>query len=234
MVYAGTMRRQPRATTGPLRVIFYTRVSSREQADSGLGLAAQEASLTYEAQRRGWEVVAVLTDAGASGGSTTKRPALAEALAKLDAGDADVIAVSKLDRLSRSVLDFAKIMVRAGKKGWGLVALDLGVDTTTPSGRLVANVMISVAEWERDVIGQRTSDALRAKQDQGFTLGRPQTLPDRVVSRIIALHESGLSLRKIASAMEADGTPTAQGGANWYGSTVRAVLTSQAADRLVA
>lgn len=226
--------RRPKATTGPTRVIFYTRVSSREQADSGLGLAAQEAALTHEAKRRGWEVVALLTDAGASGGSTAKRPALAEALARLDAGEADVIAVSKLDRLSRSVLDFARIMVRAGKKGWGLVALDLGVDTTTPSGRLVANVMISVAEWERDVIGQRTSDALRAKQDQGYVLGRPQSLPDAVVSRIVTMHAAGLSLRKIAATLEADEIPTAQGGASWYASTVRAVLTSQAAGRLVA
>jgi hypothetical protein len=64
-----------------------------------------------------------------------------------------VLAVAKLDRLSRSVLDFAQLMVRARDLGWGLVALDLGVDTTTTSGRFVANVMVSVAEWEPDIIG---------------------------------------------------------------------------------
>ncbi len=89
-----------------------------------------------------------------------KRPALAHALALVDHGQGDVLAVAKLDRLSRSVLDFAQLMVRARDLGWGLVALDLGVDTTTTSGRLVANVMVSVAEWERDIISQRTREGL--------------------------------------------------------------------------
>ncbi len=154
------MPKPRRDLTGPPRVVLYTRVSTGEQADSGAGLAAQESQLRAEAERRGWLVVGLLSDAGASGSSMRKRPALADALALVDHGQGDVLAVAKLDRLSRSVLDFAQLMVRARDLGWGLVALDLGVDTTTTSGRLVANVMVSVAEWERDFISQRTREGL--------------------------------------------------------------------------
>jgi len=101
-----------------------TRVSTGEQADSGAGLAAQESQLRAEAERRGWLVNGLLSDAGASGSSMRRRPALADALALVDHGQGDVLAVAKLDRLSRSVLDFAQLMVRPRDLGWGLVARD--------------------------------------------------------------------------------------------------------------
>jgi len=82
-----------------------------------------------------------------------------------------VIIVSKLDRLSRSVHDFAGLMQQAQRQGWGLVALDVGIDMTTPVGGLIANVMASVAEWERRVIGQRTAAALAARRAAGVRLG---------------------------------------------------------------
>src|SRR5580765_4679883 len=103
--------RRPSPVAGaPLRVVLYTRVSTSEQAESGAGLAAQEAALRADATRRGWEVVDHLTDAGASGKSLAGRPALTQALHLVTSGAADVLAVSKLDRLSRSLLDFAALM----------------------------------------------------------------------------------------------------------------------------
>ncbi len=161
-----------------------------------------------------------------------KRPALAQALALVDGGQVDVLAVAKLDRLSRSVLDFAQLMVRAGRLGWGLVALDLGVDTTTASGRLVANVMVSVAEWERDIIGQRTREALAEKRAAGVRLGGPQLVPSGVVRRVVDEQRAGRSLRAIAAGLSADGVPTARGGAAWSASSVQSVLRSQAAAAL--
>ncbi len=216
----------------PVRVVLYTRVSTGEQADSGAGLAAQESQLRAEAVRRGWDVVALLSDAGASGSTMRKRPALAQALALVDGGQVDVLAVAKLDRLSRSVLDFAQLMVRAGRLGWGLVALDLGVDTTTASGRLVANVMVSVAEWERDIIGQRTREALAEKRAAGVRLGGPQLVPPAIVRRVVDEQRAGRSLRAIAAGLTADEVPTARGGAAWSSSSVQAVLRSQSAAAL--
>lgn len=111
------------------RAILYRRVSTREQ---GLGLAAQLERLDAEAERRGWSVEHV-TDEGVSGSvDADKRPDLGPALASL--GPGDVLAVAKIDRLSRSVLDLARLLARAENEGWSIVVLDLGVDTTTANG----------------------------------------------------------------------------------------------------
>lgn len=145
----------------------------------------------------------------------------------VSAGEADAIVVAKLDRLSRSLLDFAGVMARAQTDGWGLIALDVNVDTTTPSGRLVANLMAVVAEWEREVIGQRTKDALAEKKAQGVRLGRPRALPDDVLARMIRLRATGATYATIATLLDQDGVATAQGG-RWRAGTVYAALKSQA------
>jgi DNA invertase Pin-like site-specific DNA recombinase len=217
------VKRPTRPENAPLRVVLYVRVSTAEQADSGLGLAAQEACLRAAAAHKGWEVVGLLSDAGASGKSLANRRALAEALDLVANGSADVLAVSKLDRLSRSVLDFAGLMAQAQRQGWGLLALDVDVDTTTPGGRLVANIMAGVAEWERDVIASRTRDALAAKRAAGLRLGGPRSIDDEVVERIVRERASGRGLRVIAEGLTADGVPTSKGGA-WSTSTVQRVL----------
>lgn len=205
-------------------MIGYVRVSTSEQAESGVGLDAQRAAIQAEADRRGWQLVAIEEDAGASGKSTNGRPGLAAALAALDRHDADALIVAKLDRLSRSLIDAAGILERARKRGWAVVALDLGVDTTTPAGELVANVMASVAQWERRAIGQRTKDALAMKRAQGVQLGRPRTMAPGIRERIRQERAAGRTLTRIADGLNADGVPTAQGGARWHASTVRYAL----------
>jgi DNA invertase Pin-like site-specific DNA recombinase len=128
----------------------------------------------------------------------------------------------------RSLLDFASLMERARREGWALVALDLGVDTTTPSGEMMANVLASFAQYERRLIGQRTKDALEIRRSQGVRLGRPSEISGEVVARIAAYREGGASLRSIADALTSDGVPTVHGGARWYASTVREILRSAA------
>jgi DNA invertase Pin-like site-specific DNA recombinase len=105
----------------PSKIVAYLRVSSQEQADSGLGLAAQRSAVEGEAARRAWKIVAWHEDAGLSGKSL-KRPALAAARADVEEGRAAALVVAKLDRLSRSLLDFASLMESARAGGWGLVA----------------------------------------------------------------------------------------------------------------
>ncbi len=206
----------------------YLRVSTDEQADSGAGLTAQQSAVEAEAARRGWVLVAVEVDAGASGKSMTGRPALATALDAVTADEADVLLVAKLDRLSRSLLDFASLMARSQAEGWSLVALDLGVDTSTPAGEFMASVMASAAQWERRIIGQRTRDALAVKQQQGVRLGRPRLIPDEVALAIRRHRASGLSVRAIAARLTADGIATANGGTRWSASSVQRVLESAA------
>lgn len=209
-------------------VIAYSRVSTDEQATSGLGLADQRAAIASEAVRRGWTDVVYLSDEGFSA-KNLSRPAIAEALELLRTGRASTLVVSKLDRLSRSLLDFANLMQTAKKQGWELVVLDMAVDTTTPSGQLMASVMASFAEYERALIGARTSAALQQLRAQGKRLGRPVSLEPAVRQRIVAQRGSGMTLAAIAEGLTRDGVATARGG-KWYPSTVKAVLASAELD----
>lgn len=222
--------RRPRrsATPASIAVIGYVRVSTDEQADSGAGLEAQRQAIVAECERRGWELAEIVEDAGYSA-KDLKRPGIISVLERLGRGEAGTLVVAKLDRLSRSVLDFAGLMARSQREGWALVALDLGVDTTTPQGELMAGVMAQFAQFERRLIGQRTKAALAVKKEQGVTLGRPRSLPETVAARIAAERAAGATLKAIADRLNDEGVATAQGGARWWPATVKVVLESRAA-----
>lgn len=208
-------------------VLGYLRVSTEEQARSGLGLDAQRDAIEREAMRRNWRVSWYIDHAAS--GKDLNRPELTRALAALTApGGSKPVAlvVAKLDRLSRSLTDFANTMAMARKQGWAVIALDLGVDTTTPAGKLVANVMMAIAEWEREVIGQRTSEALAARAAQGLPIGRPQSLSVDRLDQLIALRDSGLSFAAIARELNDTATPTATGKGKWTGWTVARMLAN--------
>jgi DNA invertase Pin-like site-specific DNA recombinase len=214
-----------------MQVIAYVRASTEEQADSGAGLTAQRTAIEAECAHRGWKILETIEDAGYSA-KNLKRPGIQAALEQLDAGQADGLVVAKLDRLSRSMLDFTALMARAQRRtaaapeGWALVALDCAVDTTTPAGEAMAHVLATFAQFERRLIGQRTKDALAAKKAQGVRLGRPSTLPPVIVERIVRERSAGRSLAAIASGLDADEVPTAQGGARWYPATIRKVIAA--------
>ena len=212
------------------KVIACLRVSTDEQSVSGLGLADQRGTIERAVQSRGWADVAYVSDEGFSA-KNLARPAIAEALRQLACGQAGTLVVSKLDRLSRSLLDFAQLMETAKRQGWELVVLDLAIDTSTPSGALMANVMASFAEYERQLIGQRTSAALQVRKSQGVRLGRPRSLDAAVTRRIVEERAQGSTLAAIAHRLNGDGTPTARGGRCWFASTVAGVLKSAALDQ---
>lgn len=201
-------------------VVAYTRVSTEEQAASHAGLDAQQASIEAEVARRGWTLVETFCDAGVSGKSIGNRAALTAALTTVESGCAGTLVVAKLDRLSRSLLDFAELMARAQRNAWNLVALDLGIDLSTPAGEFMASVMASAAQWERRIIGQRTKDALAARKAAGVRLGRPSDVPVDVLNRIANARAMGRSLRGIAADLTAAGVPTIRGGAEWSSSSV--------------
>jgi DNA invertase Pin-like site-specific DNA recombinase len=219
-----------RSRTRPL-ALAYVRVSTTEQAEDGASLTAQRDALTAEAARRGWDVE-VVADEGHSAKSVDARPGLVSALDRLDAGEADTLLVVRVDRLSRSVADFAGLMARAKRRGWSLVALDLGVDTSTPAGDLMANVLASVAQYERLVIGQRTREGMAVRRAEGVHLGRARSLPDNVVAGIVQDRAAGLGPTAIARRLNDRGVPTAHGGTEWRASSVAAVLRSTAAQQL--
>lgn len=204
-----------------MEVIGYLRVSTDEQARSGLGLEAQRATITRYADLMGWEVT-WLCDEGWSG-SDTRRPGLAEALGRLQRRDAQALVVAKLDRLSRSVHDFSGLLQTARSQKWAVVALDVSVDTTTLTGELVANILMSVSQWERGIIRQRTSDAVQAKLARGEDWGRRSQMDADVEALIASLRADGLSALRIARRLNTDAVPTVRGG-GWHASTVARVL----------
>src|ERR1019366_5791401 len=185
----------------PNRVIAYVRCSTEEQAISGAGLQAQRTAILAEAERRGWAEADVMfvEDAGYRG-KALNRPGIVAALDALRHHRADTLVVSKLDRLSRSLVDFAGVMDRASRERWALVALDLGVDTSTPAGEAMASVLATFAQLERRLIGQRTKDALAVKRAGGVRLGRPTQIPAEIVERIRARRAIGATLRAIVEA----------------------------------
>lgn len=189
------------------KVLAYLRVSTDEQARSGLGLDAQRLAVSEAAKYRQWEIVSEYVEEGRSGKSM-KRPVLREALDALDRGEADVLVVSKLDRLSRSVLNFAQIAERAKRGGWSLVALDVDVDTSSPSGELLVNVIAAMAQWEARMIGERTSAALQAKKARGARLGRPVLVSDQARNLIRKERAAGRSLQAVANLLNEKGIPT--------------------------
>jgi DNA invertase Pin-like site-specific DNA recombinase len=198
-------------------------VSTSEQASKGAGLEAQRRAILAECQRRGWHLVKTIEDAGYSA-RDLRRPGIQEALRVLERGEASALVVAKLDRLSRSMLDFSKLMAKATREHWALVALDVAVDTSTPSGEAMANMLATFSQFERRLISQRTKEALAVKKASGVRLGRPPTMPKAVVRRIQRQRARGDTLRKIAQDLNESGVPTAQGGAQWYAATVRHVL----------
>lgn len=210
-----------RRKVNQVRAIGYCRVSTDEQGDSGLGLSAQERTIRDEADRRGWTMETIYTDV-ASGKSLRGRESFATAMRTLTDGRADVLVVAKLDRLSRSVSDFAAILAQSYTEGWALDICDLSVDTTTPSGKMVAQIMMVLAEWEREMIGDRTRAALRAARAKGARLGRRANVPPETVRLIRVLRSSGKSYARIAEALTHEGVPTAQGG-RWHAATVKKI-----------
>lgn len=150
------------------RVVGYVRVSTAEQGRSGLGLEGQRSAIVAECARRGWELVGGEPYCDiVSGKSLNGRHELKRALDDLAARRADALVVAKLDRLSRSVVDFGRVLKLAQRHGWALAILDPDLDTSTATGKLMANMLISVAEWERDIIAQPTRTALAAKKAAG-------------------------------------------------------------------
>ncbi len=203
---------------GWVRVVGYLRVSTREQADSRLGLDAQRRAIREEASRRGWDLT-LIEDAGYTA-KDVRRPGLDEALRLLRRHEADVLVVSRLDRLSRSVQDFARLLTLATKQRWRIAVLDMNIDTTTPNGRLVANILMAVAAWEGEMISARTADAMAEAKAKGHRFGRPRMTPDGTVARIHEHRREGLSFAKIARALDADHIPTPHTSNRWHPTTV--------------
>ena len=160
----------PSRTAAP-RVALYARVSTLNQGqDTGLQLE----ELRQVAAQRGWIVSAEYVDEGVSGTKTT-RPALDRMLADAQAGKFDLLAVWKLDRLGRSLPHLLTVLDQLASNGVGFAAIrDAGIDTTTPTGRLLLQLLGAFADYERSLIRERVLAGVRRAQASGKHCGRPR------------------------------------------------------------
>lgn len=227
----GGMAKTPKTADSPPRAILYARVSTAEQAASGLGLEAQLTRTRAHAEANGYQVVAVRQENGASGMiAPDQRPELGAALADLAAGSADILVAAALSRLGRNTADVLALVDRAEREGWGLAVLDLGLDTRQPVGRLVLTMLAGIARFERDQTAQRTRDALAAKKARGARLGAPVRVPAETRARALSLRDQGLTLAKVAETLNRDGFRAANGG-RIHPTTVSRILRSAALDQ---
>lgn len=204
--------------TSNSRVYGYVRVSTDEQSRSGLGLAAQRAAIEDYTVGRGWQYVALHEEIAS--GAKDDRSVLDTLLRTLRSGD--TLVVARLDRLTRSLLQFASIVDRAGRSGWSLVVVDQGFDLGTPSGRAMAGMCAVFASYERELIGQRTSAALQALPRERRN-GRP-VYAEAVRARARALAGEGASLRMIARQLAAEGVTTPRGGRELHAATISRLI----------
>lgn len=205
------------------RLIAYLRVSTDEQGDSGLGLEAQAAAIKVYCAAQGHELAGMVREIE-SAGQWAKRPILEDVLQHVEAGTYEGVIVAKLDRLSRSVVQAHEINERLARCGAALIALDLQIDTTTATGRMMMSILATVAQWERDTIGERTRSALRAKRERGEHVGRKRVIKDVVRVRAQELRAEGVSYRMIGETLIAEGHHPPSGLNRWQISTIQSLL----------
>src|SRR3954451_19731301 len=164
-----------RARVRTLRCAIYTRKSSEEglEQDFNSLQAQREACEAYIASQKheGWKALPTAYDDGAYSGGTMERPALQQLLAAITAGKVDVVVVYKVDRLTRSLMDFAKMVEIFDRQGVSFVSVTQQFNTTTSMGRLTLNVLLSFAQFEREVTGERIRDKIAASKKKGMWMG---------------------------------------------------------------
>ena len=171
MKKSGTATRR----TGTVRCAIYTRKSSEEglqQEFNSLQAQRDACEAFIDSQRHeGWLCLRAAYDDGGFSGATMDRPALQQLLEDITAGRVDTVVVYKIDRLTRSLADFAKIVEILDARGASFVSVTQQFNTTTSMGRLTLNVLLSFAQFEREVIGERIRDKIAASKKKGMWMG---------------------------------------------------------------
>jgi len=202
--------------------IAYLRVSTEEQAASGLGLEAQRAQIEEFAAAQGLTIVQWFADEGISAATIGKRPAMLAALQALDVGIAGVLLGKDISRLTRDRDDLSALLAAATNDGWCLRTADGLVNTCDPAsvGAMLLPVLGLMAQLERQWASQRTSAAIAAKQARGEKWGKTATLAPSTRARILAEREQGATWSAIADGLNLGALPTVS-GRPWTAASVR-------------
>lgn len=238
--------RHARTTPTPqtMRVAAYLRVSTDEQARSGLGIEAQRAQVRAMATVKGWPAPTEYVDNGISGTKVLRsREHMRALLAAIEGGEIDALIVPALDRLGRTTRIILDGVDYFAEHGVTFVSCRESFDTSTPAGQFTLTIFAALAQMERDVIAGRTKGALAVKQTRDGEVGGNMPYGYRrepgggivvdqstaaFARRVFVLRRQRLTMRAIAAAMNADGVPGPKGG-TWWASSVREVLRNERA-----
>ncbi|MFO0199762.1 MAG: recombinase family protein [Alphaproteobacteria bacterium] len=208
-------RRDPASPTltRKRRCAVYTRKSTDEGLEKEFNSldAQRESCEAYIASQRseGWVLVHDRYDDGGVSGGTLERPALKRLLADIEAGLVDVVVVYKIDRLSRSLMDFAKLVQIFDQNDVTFVSVTQSFNTTTSMGRLTLNILLSFAQFEREVIGERVRDKIAASRARGMWMGGPVPLGYRVENRKLLVDEAAATtVRRVFEGFADSGSAT--------------------------
>ena len=182
-----------RSTNKRSRCAIYTRKSTDEGLEQAFNsLDAQReacAAFILSQKHEGWTVLPTLYDDGGYSGGSLERPALKRLMADIEAGQIDVIVVYKVDRLTRALSDFAKLVEIFDRRGVSFVSITQQFNTTTSMGRLTLNVLLSFAQFEREVIGERVRDKIAASKKKGMWMGGMPPLGYDVKDRKLVVND---------------------------------------------
>src|SRR5260370_180946 len=188
------MREAPTRSGRTLRCAVYTRKSSEEGLEQAVNSlhAQREACEAYVKSQahEGWRLVKASYDDGGFSGGSMERPALQKLLAEVAAGRINVVVVYKVDRLTRSLADFARIVETLDGHGASFVSVTQQFNTTTSMGRLTLNVLLSFAQFEREVTGERIRDKIAASKRKGMWMGGSVPLGYDVNERELVVNEA--------------------------------------------
>src|ERR1700744_3521017 len=196
-----------------LRCAVYTRKSSDEGLEQEFNSldAQREACEAYIASQRaeGWLLVSDRYDDGGISGATLERPSLKRLLADIEANKVDVVVVYKIDRLSRALMDFAKLVEVFDRNEVTFVSVTQSFNTTTSMGRLTLNILLSFAQFEREVIGERIRDKFAASRKRGMWMGGTVPLGYEVRDRkLVAQPQEAATVRMLFERFAAVGSAT--------------------------
>lgn len=222
-----------------MRAIIYTRVSTSEQATEGISLENQLDKIKAYCYSRDWEVIQIISDEGLSG-KNLSRPGIQEIINLAKQRAFDVVVTYKLDRLTRSVKDLGYLIEDVFNKfDIAFTSVTDNFDTSTANGKLILNILGSVAQWERDIIAERTKDALNYKKQNkkvysncplGYLVNESGNLIEdkkeqETINYIKSLRQQGLSYSKIANQLNDESIPT-KNNKKWHSETIKKILTN--------
>lgn len=204
--------------------VGYARLSKADpkgQQDESHSVALQASKIASYCDIKDWTLAEVIKDDGESAKSL-QREGMQRLITSIESGAIETVIVYKLDRLTRSLRDLSLLMDLFQRHNVALVSLQESIDATTAGGRLMMNLVMSISQWEREVIGERTRDALQHLKANGQAYCGPMMTDEATIAKILDLHKSGAADNAIAKALNREKITTARGG-RWHHRTIKLI-----------